>query len=150
MNAREARTQFEKYVAASGVAEPLATPEKAFTVMFRFYGDCRADDVDIDADGDMLLFQWGMHDWGEGPRFEVDLTRQLIATDGEDDDIWQLHLTYRFAPTEDLRQLGSGHRWCTKPELIEEFQDTVLNHPTYRRVASRSDGTLELDYECTG
>lgn len=32
----------------------------------------------------MLLFQWGTYDWGHGPHFEVDLTRELIRHGAED------------------------------------------------------------------
>jgi hypothetical protein len=35
--------------------------------MIEFYVDVRADDVRLDDDGDMFLFQWGTWDWGDGP-----------------------------------------------------------------------------------
>ncbi len=36
--------------------------------------------------GDMLLFQWGINDWGNGPALEINITRQLIATDDDGDE----------------------------------------------------------------
>ena len=48
-------------------------------------------------------FNGGTYDWGSGDHFELDLTRQVILPDEEDDDaIWQLHLTYRFSPSDEL------------------------------------------------
>ena len=43
--------------------ERLAAAE-ALELMAAFYRDVRAEDCDLDADGDMLLFQWGVYDWG--------------------------------------------------------------------------------------
>ena len=63
-------------------------------MMLAFYGSVRFDDVDLAADGDMLLYQWGAYDWGEGESFEFDITRQLILGTGEDEDIFQLSLTF--------------------------------------------------------
>jgi hypothetical protein len=43
----------------------LSTLDAAFAVdaMIEFYVDVRADDVRLDDDGDMFLFQWGTWDW---------------------------------------------------------------------------------------
>ena len=38
----------------------------AIELMAAFYREVRADDCTLDADGDMLLFQWGLADWGTG------------------------------------------------------------------------------------
>ena len=40
--------------------EPVeaVTPRRAFEAMFTFYTEQRADDVVIDEDGDMLLYEW--------------------------------------------------------------------------------------------
>lgn len=48
----------------------------------------------------MLLFEWGTFDWGDGPRFEVDITRHFIFGEGEDENIWQLWIKCQFAPSE--------------------------------------------------
>ena len=49
----------------------------------------------VEEGGDALLFQYGAYDWGAGLRFEVDLTRQFIEVERNDDDnvISQFHLT---------------------------------------------------------
>jgi hypothetical protein len=118
--------------------------------MFSFYRDVRADGCRLESDGDMLLFQWGTYDWGKGEQFELDITRQLIPGPGEDEDIWQLHLTFRFASEEILRAQGAGDRWCHSPAELEGFAALVRATPAYAAVMRRSDGIADVAYECAG
>jgi hypothetical protein len=142
--------EFEAYLRRDEDTRARKAPLAGFARMMRFYRDIRADDVRLEADGDMLLFQWGTYDWGRGPHFEVDLTRQLIRDKGEDDDIWQLHLTYRFRPSDVLRALGEGNRWCSLPTDLPAFEDFVMSHPVLNMAGSRDDGQVEINYECAG
>ena len=126
--------------------------------MLEFYENERVDGTLLDRNGDMLLFQWGTHDWGHGEHFEIDITRQLIwdtrpwfikpfarpAVDYE--AIWQLSCTFRFFASDDLRQLDSGDRWCKSPSGLSEFRRFVHNHRAYCSVADRRDGELSLDF----
>src|SRR5262245_31541706 len=73
--------------------------------------------------------QWGTYDWGEGESFEFDITRQLILGAGEDENIFQLSLTFKFQPTVKLRQLGDGNRWCRSLEEVEEFRSFINSSP---------------------
>ena len=141
---------FRDYLRRLGDHDLPAAPADGATRMLAFYKDVRAPEVDLAHDGDMLLFQWGTYDWGEGPMFEVDLTRQFIAHEGEDDDIWQLHLTYRFAPSETLRAIGKGQRWCSHPNDIAEFERFIGAHPAMVAVGSSKDAHVSLDYESVG
>ncbi len=149
MRAREAKTEFENFLSRRGLALASMTPSAALDAMTAFYRDVRADDCDMRADGDMLLCEWGTHDWGAGPRFEFDVTRQL-SPGAEDEDIWQLRLCLRFAPDDGLRALGSGNRWCESLEGLADFEDFVRASPAYRSVGRRSDAETALDYDCAG
>lgn len=126
------------------------TPAEALELAVAFYREVRAEDCDVDADGDMLLFQWGTYDWGSGPSFEFDVTRQFILTAGEAEDIWQLHLTLRFEPVDSLRALGTGHRWCGSPSELGDFLDFARATDAFRHVANRSGCGAALDYGCAG
>ncbi len=66
----------------------------------------------VDADSDMLLVQWGVYDWGSGPSFEYDVTRQMTssATDGE--GMWQIHITLHYAPSAEAVAVEAYDRWC--------------------------------------
>ena len=147
---QQADTEFEKYLARRSTSLHDLTPQAAFEIMRGFYCDVRFDDCSPDANGDMLLFQWGTYDWGEGPSFEFDFTRQLIQRQADDDDIWQLHLTLRFEPSDELHALGSGNQWCVSPTKLAGFESFVRGSRAYVAMASRTDGRVELDYEHAG
>jgi len=118
--------------------------------MLDFYRQGRAEECLIDADGDMLLFQWGTYDWGEGESFEFDITRQLTVGDGEDEDIFQLSLTFKFEPTAPLRQLGAGNRWCHSPEELEEFRKFIYGSPAFSAVRGEVPSDVDLEYGSAG
>jgi hypothetical protein len=150
MDSTKVLEEFEQYLRRSGDGEVPRLPRTGIHRMATFYRELRADDVELESDGDMLLFQWGTYDWASGATFEVDVTRQLIRGSGEDDDIWQLHLTYRFPPSEELRAIGKGNRWCARPADLEEFEQFMMTHPAVAAVGARDDGEAHLDYECAG
>jgi hypothetical protein len=155
MRYADALAAFRQYLEAGGLtAEDLDAPS-AVTAMLGFYATERASDVDMDPDADMILFQWGTFDWGSGPAFEYDITRQLCIEidydalinsddDEEDDDeddlgegIWQLHLTVYFRPDEENARLGSGERWLERPDGIGEFARWIAGLPATAYCASR-------------
>lgn len=150
MKLKVAKKAFREYLASKGERLPKLTPARAVVAMTSFYRDVRADGCPIEADGDMLLFEWGIFDWGSGARFEIDIVRQLIAEPGDDDDIWQLHLTFRCEPTEALEGLGKGSRWCHSPHDLPDFLAFVESHPIFRALPPGSVFVPELWYECAG
>lgn len=123
--------------------------DQAVTVMLDFYRDQRAEDCDLEADGDMLLYQWGTYDWGSGRFFEFDLTRQFITgSDVDDDDIWQLSLKFEFTPTDELLLLKDGNRWCYYPdqESTNEFESFIRSSAVYKTISQNRSATISLDY----
>ena len=126
------------------------TPGEGIDLMLRFYAD---EPVDGLADGDMadmLLFQWGVFDWGHGESFEFDITRQLIFGGSEDEDIFQLSLTFRFVPTDDLRNLPEGNRWCSSRAELEDFRHFVLRSAPYAALNKKLASSVDLHYGCAG
>ena len=124
--------------------------------MLDFYRDVRASGCVLEKDGDMLLFQWGTYD--TFPRaggiiaeaFDFSLTRQLIAEGAEDDDIWQLALNFEFAPTGQLRALGSGNKWCHSLQELQQFRDDVLGSVAFKACGPLKIQRITLAYECAG
>jgi hypothetical protein len=97
-----------------------------------FYASVPASGLEVHPHADMLLFQFGVFDWGSGEHFEIDLTRQFIVAGEEDDDaISQLHCTVYFDPTAALRALGRGDRWCEALAGLPDFKAFVLSSPAY-------------------
>jgi hypothetical protein len=128
-------------------AAPL-TLGRAVEQMLAFYRDVRMDECVLEDHGDMLLFQWGTYDWGEGLRFEVDVVRQFLVHEGEEDGISQLHVTFRFAPDDATKALGAANRWCAHPAKLPELQAFIEQSPAFRAVATRADASAEVLYEC--
>ena len=122
------------------------SPADGVALMLTFYQDERADGCEIDKDGDMLLYQWGCYDWGQGESFDFNITRQFIDAAGEDEEIRQLSLTFKFKPSDSLRKLADGNRWCSSPDEVDEFRSFVEHSAAYKAVAKAkpADVTLEL------
>jgi hypothetical protein len=155
MQSAHAQKEFEQLVQASGKSLPALTPDEATTLMLSFYKHTRADDVNLEADEDMLLFQWGVYDWGQGEYFEYTITRQLIADrafiDKETHEEWtermfeQLSLTFRYKLSEALRGLPSGNRWCYRPEELTDFAQYIAESPATLAVRNEIAHRVELD-----
>lgn len=123
MKTKEAQKTFEALLAKKQIELDQSVPGQGLLALTDFYRSQRADDVELAIDGDMLLFQWGTHDWGDGDHFELDLTRQLTLAEADDEDMWQLSLTYLFAASDELNALGMQEKWCFHPD---ELDDLVL------------------------
>jgi hypothetical protein len=90
------------------------------------YEKTRVEGTNVDQDGDMLLFQWGTFDWGDGKNFEVDLTRQITLDlpdpDDAADSMQQLHLQLLYPCSASTENLGRGSKWCGSPGTLSEFK----------------------------
>ena len=99
----------------------------------------------------MLLFQYGIHNWGEGEFLEVDLSRQLILDDsGHDESVWQLSMTFKFLPRDELRSLGAGQKWCESPSELQAFDMYIQSSLAFQIVRDQSAEKVALNFECAG
>jgi hypothetical protein len=118
--------------------------------MLDWYRDERADGCDLDQEGDMLLYQWGCYDWGDGESFELNITRQLIDGAGEDEDIRQLLLTFKYKPTDFLRRVKEGNRWCHSPKGLEDFKSFIGSSEALRAVGEAKPVQVSLNLDIAG
>lgn len=117
--------------------------------MLAFYRDRRAEDCPTDS----LLFQWGTYTWREDSEsFEFDITRQFIIGEADDENIWQLSLTFKFPPSDRLRSLGHGNKWCPRPrpQAVDYFGNFIRESAAYQAVHEQPPAAVELDYENAG
>jgi len=85
--------------------------------------------------GDQLLFQWGIFDWGHGPSFEFDITRQFITAGGRSDAaISQLRVTAHYQPTSVLAAIKQGNAWCKSKLEVEPFERLILGSASFEAV----------------
>jgi hypothetical protein len=146
MKPREAKTLFLKRLKAAGLSLSTLTATNGVEAMLSYFDDERADGCDPDDDGDMLLFQWGTNDWGDGPAFEVNITRQLIAAKDEDEEPRQLSLTFRFDPSAAPKGLKDGNKWCEGPEQLASYRRFLAGAKALQAVDRQSPASVELRY----
>lgn len=133
MKAIQALEGFRNFIEQSGQSINQLTPEFAIDLMVDFYSQNRAEDVNLNRDGDMLLFEWGTYDWGSGESFTYNITRQFIFPETfqendstwEEDVFWQLTLSLVFDPADELRLLNSGEKWCEAPSDTDDFRSFI-------------------------
>lgn len=128
MDLASVQREFKRRLRGSGKELEALGVKEGLDAMLAFYRETRVRNCELDADGDMLLFQWGTSE-GRGPteddeaegeaRFSVNLTRQLMPSDAEG-EIWQLGLTFEFEP--EFEDLGDGNDWCHSPSELADFQ----------------------------
>ena len=129
MKPTESVAAFESFAEAHEVSLIGITPRDGVGQMLEFYEAVTAEGC-AGPSCDMLLFQWGTYDWGEGNHYEVNITRQFIGPDEDGDTvISQLQLTFAFAPTEGTNAMGEGNRWCDGQTELGPFRAFVLSSP---------------------
>ena len=150
MEPKNAKAAFQSHLFGASLQLNRMTPAQGIDAMLSFYRNERADGCSFDKDADMLLFQWGMYDWGDGEFFDFDITRQLIFDGSEDENIWQLSLTFKFATTDDQRNLDSGNKWCGSLDDIPQFEQFIRDSQAFQVVADETPDKVELEFECAG
>jgi hypothetical protein len=147
MKPKNAKKELEKVVKKSGTPMSSLTPAQGVRIMLDFYRDVRADGCELEEDGDMLLFQWGTHDCGEGESFQFDITRQFMLSESEDDDaISQLSFTFHFKPSPELAKLEDGNQWCSTPDDLEELESFITGSAAHAAVATARPAKVTLEY----
>ena len=147
MTSSEAKARFEAILSQR---ENRDSPDVLFSSLLDFYRDERVEDCRIEDDGDMLLYQWGTYDWGQGRWFDLSITRQFIPEGGEDDEIFQLLVSAKYSPTPDLDSLGSGNRWCGSPDELSQFDEFVSASAALKKLADQPCDKLEVEYNQAG
>lgn len=147
MKPKTAKIEFENFVRQRGTTIGELTPTEGIQFTIEFYSQVRVEKCPIEEDGDMLLFQWGVYNWGDGDYFQFDITRQFIEEGFEGDDaISQLSLTFFYQPTEKLKNLESGNRWCESPNDVKEFESYIKGNSSYILVSNIKPDKIEAHY----
>jgi hypothetical protein len=152
MRSSEARDELEALLSVRIVDPTQPTADQAVKAMLDFYREARAEDVDVDSNGDMLLFQWGVYGWGGAPaRFEYDITRQFIVEGLVDDDaIYQLRYTLYFEASPEAEGVGEGNRWCTSPQDLQAMASLIAQRPATAHARAHPLLFAELQYSNAG
>jgi hypothetical protein len=141
----DAKTRFLNRLKLAGQSVGALTAVAGVEAMLQYYEEDRVDGCRLDEDGDMLLFQWGIYDWGNGPAFEVSIVRQLAVADDEDEEPQQLQLVFRFPPAAGI-SAGEANRWCYSPGELPEFRRFIKGTAAFKAVGNLSPESVELQY----
>ncbi len=147
MKSSDAKSRFEVLLSQRDNNE---TPAAIISCMLDFYRDERLDDCIIEDDGDMLLYQWGTYDWGQGRWFDFNITRQYVPGSGEDEDIFQLSVTAKYSPAHELDALGSGNKWCGSPKELPQFNEFIYNSPPLQFLHQKPCDKVDVSSNQTG
>jgi hypothetical protein len=116
------------------------TAREGIDAMLAFYKEQRAKCAPLDEDGDMLLYQWG----AEGKTFMLDLTRQFILPD--EDEPYQLSLTFRYRVDDELGEAEGGNEWCSTPKDLPAFRKFIDASEPFRHFADRKPRKVETHF----
>jgi hypothetical protein len=130
----ESASAFRGFLLARRVDIDAAALDEITGAALDFYSTVSASGLAATADADMLLFQVGLYDWGNGEHVEFDLTRQFIVDDEGEDAISQLRCTVLYEPTIGLRSIARAHRWCNSRDEVAAFARLVRSSDAYRTV----------------
>ena len=137
----EAESRLREQLVLAGVSleAPTAQDVERTWQVIREFASEPIEDALPEPETDGLLAQFGTYDWGDGPHFELGMTRQIIVADPDEDDdeqgvMTQLECTFRFEPSPELRTAGSGDLWSFDL-LISDFFDQAMALPGFRAYA---------------
>ena len=140
--------QFLDRLTLAGLQLLELTPTTGIELMLRFYLEERVSHCPLDEDGDLLLFQWGTYDWGQGEQFEVNISRQLMTAAGDgEEQIRQLSLTFRYPPSEALNAAGDGDLWCDNPDALESFAKSIQNSRAIKATKDIQPTQVDLSFD---
>ena len=110
MKPAESVAAFEQQVEAKDASLFDLNARLGLEQMLAFYANTDAEGCGAPS-SDMLLYEWGTYDWGEGQSFELTISRQFIETGEQGEpEISLLRLLFKFRPTAELLGFYRGKR----------------------------------------
>jgi hypothetical protein len=146
MKSHMARTRFLERLEVAGLALATLTPVVGIEAMLDYYAEERFDGCVLKRDGDMLLFQWGVYDWGAGPAFEIDITRQLIDRNDEETEPQQLSLRFCFDAVLYPEGLKASNEWCRSTRKLGDFRAFISRSGAIQAVDEQLPAKVELRF----
>lgn len=145
----ESVASFLEFTQVSSSELKSLTPTKGIDAMIVFYRGIRikAPHSPEYSSGDLLMYQWGIFDWGTGPSFELNITRQFVEEEKGDYQglISHLSLTFYFRP-ESGESLGKACRLCESVPGVLEFLAFIRDSPPYVTLGDSAPDHVELDW----
>jgi hypothetical protein len=137
---------FTEFAELRGTTLKGATPAQGIEAMICFFKDVRPQSPVVEDSGDMLLYQWGLYDWGQGPSFQLNITRQFIEVIEEEEVMSQLGLTFHFAPSDEIKAFGNKNQWCETKSALNEFATFIQQSAPYVALKDSAAKRIEVKW----
>lgn len=110
------------------------TLDTGIELALALYQQVKLVGVGAEEEDDMLLFQYGISDWGDkeqGPYFSLDLTRQVTLLDKEEEDplLYQLRYEFQFDPAP-FGGCSSYNSWSAGEDSLALSDWVVIQRAT--------------------
>lgn len=117
-------------------------------LVLSLYKENRIDNTDLEADGDMLLFQWGTHDLEGKSYFEIDIARQIIPDlediDEATDGMQQLSTNLKYLANDTTSSFNNSNEWCDTPNKLNDFSQFIENNEAYKWAIQNEPSSIEI------
>lgn len=146
---------FQKFVAARGRSLEGVTPAEAVELLIAFYKEQGCETCDArENEGDMLVWDFGVYDWGEGEQFVVTVARQFVVVEQLEDEgetfdvdvVSQMSMTFMDEADDSRWDLGMGQFWCTSEAEIEAWRGQIEGCGVLAAVAKRPLAQMMLEW----
>ena len=121
--------------------------DKHIELAVQLFNDLKAIGINSDEDkeADMLLFQYGVYNWGgeKGEHFSFDITRQFIKPN--DDEPYQLRFTLIFDP-EDFRDSDKYNCWSADFDSLDKWIEHIKSTKGYGLAKDKTIRLCEINY----
>jgi hypothetical protein len=137
---------FEEIAEAAGLSLLDVEPGVGVEQMLSFFEGTQAEGCTAPSQ-DMLLFEWGTYNWGQGASFELAMSRQFNETGAQGEpEISQLRLVFKYAPNARLSALGEGNHWCNSRAELSKFAQFIRANPAFRALAEQKSSCVRLSH----
>ncbi|MCV2357314.1 hypothetical protein LNV09_24480 [Paucibacter sp. B2R-40] len=129
---------WNKFLSYRGSATKTLNPYELVLASLDFFATIEANGLATAPGADMLLYQWGVFDFGKGEYFEFDITRQFIAKgQAGNEAISQFRCTAYFEPDAELQSIPKGNLWCGSKADLSTFKKYILGSKAFSAVENR-------------
>ena len=125
--------------------EAVLTPASLVELCLRLYNDVKIEGVSEEYFGDVLLFQYGVHDWfdGLGRHFEFDITRQFQMP--PEHEPYQLSIALLFEP-QPFEGIGFHELWSADLPALSDFASHIKNTEGFKLATENAPKTFRVQF----
>ena len=139
---KKIENEYKKWLEKTFTNAQPANVDEIINVSLTLFKEIKIKGISADdGDSDMILFQYGTYDWGNGKFFQFDITRQFIKPN--DDEPYQLSMTLFFESNECKRY----NCWSNDFENLEKWVENIKETEGYKIGNNLTPVKFEMSFE---